>query len=66
MNMSWDKAVRAFDAQRKQYMVTHYSAEERLSGKNREAFRMGLEARAALPMPSTELSGSSAKTGRRT
>ena len=39
-NITWDQAMRAFDAQRKQYMITHYSAEERLRDKNPEPFRM--------------------------
>jgi hypothetical protein len=32
--------MRAFDAQRKQYMQTHYSAGDRLHDKNPEPFRM--------------------------
>ena len=40
MNISWDEAMRAFDAQRKQYMQTYYSEEKRLRDKNPEPFRM--------------------------
>ena len=32
--------MRAFDAQRKEYMRTHYSAQDRLRDKNPEPFRM--------------------------
>ena len=38
--MTWDEAMRAFDPQRKEYMRTHYSAENRLRDKNPEPFRM--------------------------
>jgi hypothetical protein len=38
--MTWDDAMRAFDAQRKEYTRTHYSPEDRLRDKNPEPFRM--------------------------
>ena len=38
--MTWDDAMRAFDPQRKEYMRTHYSPEDRLRDKNPEPFRM--------------------------
>jgi hypothetical protein len=40
LNVTWDQAMRAFDAQRKQYMHTHYSAARRLRDENPEPFRM--------------------------
>jgi hypothetical protein len=40
LDITWDQAIRAFDAQRKEYMRTHYSAADRLRGKNPEPFRM--------------------------
>lgn len=40
LDMTWDQAMRAFDAQRKEYMRTHYSPEARLRDKNPEPFRM--------------------------
>jgi hypothetical protein len=40
VDIAWDQAMHMFDAQRKQYMRTHYSAAERLRGKNPEPFRM--------------------------
>jgi hypothetical protein len=39
-DITWDQAIRAFDAQRKQYMHTYYSAADRLRDKNPEPFRM--------------------------
>ena len=38
--MTWDEATRAFDAQRRGDMRTHYSPEDRLCDKNPEPFRM--------------------------
>ena len=40
LDITWDQATRAFDAQRKQYMRTYYSAADRLRDKNPEPFRM--------------------------
>jgi hypothetical protein len=40
LDMTWDQAMRAFDAQRKEHMRTHYSSEDRLRDKNPEPFRM--------------------------
>jgi hypothetical protein len=40
LDITWDQAIRAFDAQRKQYMRTYYSADARLRSKNPEPFRM--------------------------
>ena len=40
LDITWDQAMRAFDAQREQYMRTYYSATGRLRDKNPEPFRM--------------------------
>ncbi len=38
--MSWERAVRAFDWQRKEYMLKFDSPAQRLRDKNPEPFRM--------------------------
>jgi hypothetical protein len=40
VDITWDQAMRMFDAQRKQYMRAYYSVADRLRDKNPEPFRM--------------------------